>query len=78
MFHSMACRTRLEKLVRDAEATEVNTQEVEAPSSGSTAPETHRVTERPATEDATKCLHAHHIGRSNPNVNRDVWLKFSI
>ena len=77
MIHSMACRTRLETLVRDAEATEVNTQEVEAPSSGSTAPET-RVTERPATEDATKYLHVHHIRRSNPNSNRDVWLKFSI
>ena len=43
MVHSLTCQTRLESLLRDVEAKEVNTQETEASSCASTASETHRV-----------------------------------
>ena len=42
MVHSLACRNRLEGPVRDAEAKEATTQDVEAPSPESAAPDASR------------------------------------
>ena len=82
-------QARLERLVRDAEASEPHKQEVEAPRSESTAPCADRVTPRKVDDvdtskanhdqpqDATN-HHQHHHHRTNPNYNRDSRFKVSI